>query len=463
MSERIRIKIDGKDVLVLPGTVLSELLDIEKPCGGRGSCGKCRVRINGEDALACRTVVTAEMEVETYARSEIYSETGVVEGGILGGRLALALDIGTTTLAMALVSTAECQALRVVTATNPQRTYGADVMTRIEYCCRHTVDALHSVLIDEINRMIDELGACVDTMYVSANVTMLHTLFGIDCSGMGVAPYQPAFLESKRASAHSLGIRGVETVITLPSVAPFVGADIVAGLHLLDEPGEGKYNLLVDLGTNAEIVLYSNRSGVATSAAAGPCFEGANISCGMSATRGAICAFSLNYGHAFCQTVEGAPPVGICGTGLIDAVSSLLKNCLIDETGYLDEPYFLADGVSISCEDVRQYLLAKSAVCAAILTLMDREGVGFEDVSAMYISGGFSAKINIPNAVATGLLPPALARKAVVLNNSSLQGTIHYACHGGDLTSLVQRIRYVDLASDPHFADFFMKNMSFDV
>lgn len=462
MNDRIKVTVNGKVVLARAGATLSDLLNIEKPCGGKGTCGKCKVKVNGKDELACRYVISSDVEVETYTTSEIVSETGMTESGTMTDHLCYVLDIGTTTLALALVSLDEKKAIKVITANNPQRVFGADVMTRIEYCQRHSVKELQEVLVSEINEMIATLGVNTDTMYVAANVTMLHTLFGVDCSSIGVAPYTPAFLESKKESAATVGIKGVKKVVSLPSIASFVGADIVAGLHLVGLPEENKYHLLVDLGTNAEVVLYSNRGGIATAAAAGPCFEGANIRCGMSATKGAIFSFSLNYGHASYQTIADETASGICGTGLIDLVSELIRNDIIDETGYMEENYPICDGVYLSPDDVRQYQLAKSAVCAAILSLMRTEGIGFEDISTMYLSGGFSAKINIPNAVHSGLFPKELASKAVSLNNSSLQGAVAYACDGGDIEQFTRIIRYIDLASTPYFSDLFMQNMMFE-
>ena len=365
-------------------------------------------------------------------------------------------------MALALVSLDDKKIIRALTATNPQRRFGADVITRIDYCQRNSVKQLHDVLISEINKMIDKLGVTADTMYVSANVTMLHTFFGVDCTSIGIAPYTPAFLEGKKETAETIGIKGVKAVVSLPSVASFVGADIVAGLYYIGMPEDGKYNLLIDLGTNAEVVLYSNKSGVATAAAAGPCFEGANISCGMSATKGSIYSFELNCGHSKYKIISDEKPKGICGTGLIDIISELVKNEIIDETGYMDEDYMLSDGVYLSCEDVRQYQLAKSAVYSAILSLMKTEGVCFEDISKMYISGGFSAKINIANAVNSGLLPRELAHKTIALNNSSLQGAVKYACDGGDIDRFADMIKYVDLSSSPYFSELFMENMMFE-
>ena len=462
MNEQIKVTVNDKIILANRGTVLSEILDIEQPCGGRGTCGKCKVKVNGVDTLACQYKIESDITVKTYENYDIVSETGVVDDGHITENICFALDIGTTTLALALVSLDSKKVIRTLTATNPQRRFGADIITRIDYCQRNSVKELHDILISEINRMINEFGVTADTMYVSANITMLHTFFGVDCTSIGIAPYTPAFLESKQESAEYIGIKGVKTVISLPSIASFVGADIVAGLDLVGMPEDGKYNLLIDLGTNAEVVLYSNRSGVATAAAAGPCFEGANISCGMSAIKGAIYAFETSDGKLVYKTIGDTDAKGICGTGLIDIIFELVKNGIIDETGYMEEDFMLSDNVYLSCEDVRQYQLAKSAVYSAIISLMKIEGIRFENISKMYISGGFSAKINISNAVNSGLLPKELADKAVALNNSSLQGTVKYACYGGNIEKLTDMIKYVDLSSNPYFSELFMENMMFE-
>ena len=455
-----KVTIDGKEYLAEENTLLSDLMRnaapyMEHPCGGKGTCKKCTVTVNGKEELSCRYTIHSDIEVITPAHGKILSHWGDIENAISGRRTFFALDIGTTTLALAYISEGKH---RVITATNPQRAYGADVMSRIDFCMKNGVDALQKCLISEINKMIAELGEIAEALYVSGNATMLHTFFGEDCSGMGVAPYTPVFIETRNENAASLGINGAEKVVSLPSVAAFVGADIVAGLHFAGLPTHGKYNLLVDLGTNAEVVLYSEKSSLCTAAAAGPCFEGANISCGMSATEGAVCAFS-DYGAV---TIGNIPPKGICGTGLVDIISTLVLRGDIDETGFFeDEVFEIAENVQLTQQDIRQYQLAKSAVCSAIMTLMDTEGVTSDDIDKMYISGGFSAKLNIANAVHTGLLPKELKDKCVPLNNSSLLGTVKFACEGGNLSEIVGRTSYVDLSSNPLFSELFVDNMMF--
>ncbi len=437
-------------------------LAVAHPCGGRGMCGKCRIIVNGKEELSCKYKIYSDIEVELFDAADILSESGASESGIITKHLAFALDIGTTTLALALISLDDKQIIKVITASNPQRIFGADVMTRISYCKQNGTHELRAGLVNEINRMIVSFAVDnVDALYVSGNATMLHLFFGVDCSSIGVAPYTPVFLESQQAEALELGIVGVKKIISLPSIASFVGADIVAGLDYIGIPEEGKYNLLIDLGTNAEVVLYSSRSGVATAAAAGPCFEGAGITCGMSATRGAIYSFDIREGKSVYKTIENAHPVGICGTGLVDIVAALVRQGGIDESGYIEDDYRISDSVCLACADVRQYQLAKSAVCSAILTLMMREKISYGDISAMYISGGFSAKINVHNAADTGLLPKELSDKAIAINNSSLLGTAKFACEQGDLSFYTDRIKYIDLSSDPYFSELFIENMTF--
>ncbi len=456
--------IDGTEYTAYPGELLSDALrragfSIPMPCGGRGICGKCLVTVNAQKVPACEFVIESDLSVALPRRERIVSDLGAAEDRDAAGEPAFALDIGTTTLALALVSRNGGKIIRAVTGVNPQRAFGADVMNRIGACRANGPAPLQTAVLEAVKELLRELDApYVDTMYVAGNTTMLHLFFGVDCSAMGAAPYTPVFLASRTVPGASLGLDGVGQIVSLPCAAAFVGADLTAGLNLVGLPPAGKYRLLVDLGTNAEIILFSEDSALCTAAAAGPCFEGANISCGMSASEGAICAYSSG-GYT---TVGGAPAAGVCGTGLVDAVAALLENETIDEAGYLEGgSYPLAPGVTLTQEDVRQYQLAKSAVCSAIRTLLLRQSVEYDEIDALYIAGGFSAKINIENAVKTGLLPRELEEKCVAVGNSSLLGTVKFAAEQNDLSVFLGNMQYVDLAADPVFSDLFIENMLF--
>ncbi len=463
-----KVTINNHQYNIPKGKLLSDfLIDngfiVAHTCGGKGVCGKCKVTVNGESVLSCRYVINNDITVELPINSDVESVTGAEESNRLSQKMCYALDIGTTTLALALVSLDNKEIINAVTCTNPQVTFGADVISRIDYCRQNSVDKLQKAVADGVNNLIKRLGSVYcDEMYVSGNTTMLHLLFGKNPCSMGVAPYTPQFLESQTAKGENIGLICTGKVISLPCIASFVGADLVSGMNYVGMPSKDKYNLLVDLGTNAEIVLFSENSVLCTSAAAGPCFEGANITCGMSATNGAVYSFEYKENDTIIKTISGVAPEGICGTGLIDIISELVKNGIIDETGYMEcENYKITDNVYLSQGDVRQYQLAKSAVYSAIITLLKIQNIEFSQVENMYISGGFSAKINIDNAVKTGLLPKELKEKTVPINNSSLLGTVKYIIEKNNLQTYLKNARYIDLSMNTEFSELFINNMEF--
>lgn len=442
------------------GQFLNEILteNIEHPCGGRGVCGKCRVKVDGESVLSCQYKIESDITVEPIAGGEIYSYTGVEQTDIESENTCLCLDLGTTTLALALVSTDSKCIAKVLTATNPQRICGADIISRIDYCNKNGTATLQNIIISQINKMIEALGVgIVDRMYVSANTTMLHILFGADCSGLGVAPYKASFLNSKTVKGEELGIKSVGEIISLASIHCFAGADVVAGLNYTEKPDAGKYNLLVDLGTNAEIVLYSREKTICTSAAAGPCFEGVNISCGVSAVDGAV----FSYDKGDFKTIGNKKPIGLCGTGLVDVVACLLSDGTIDKTGYMQKDFEVVKGVVLTQADVREYQLAKSAIFSAITVLLNENKVCEDNIQNVYVSGGFSEALNVNNAVKTGLLPTKLASKCVAISNSSLLGAVKYACNKNNLEKIVENAEYIDLSSNATFSQLFIENIMF--
>ncbi len=453
------ITINGIAYEAEEGELLSDVLLRNRfshphPCGGKGTCGKCVVSVDGIFEKSCQYVLKHPAVVVLSEEAAIHSELGaeaddeIAEGG------QLVLDIGTTTLALALVSPTQKKILKTITSNNPQRAFGADVISRIEYAKHHGVSPLTEAIRKEISRMITELDSTATLLHIAGNTTMLHLFMEIDPTSMGVAPYTPAFLEEKWI--HTPLLPGIKTVHLLPGISAFVGADLVAGLNYVEFPSR-QYRLLVDLGTNAEIVLFSEEKIVATAAAAGPCFEGANITCGMPATPGAI----YRYDKGNFQTIENKPPVGLCGTGLVDSMAYLLEQGIIDETGYLEDDFHLAEKVRLTQEDVRQYQLAKSAVYSGILTLIKEQNLTFDDIDKLYISGGFAAKINVENAVATGLLPLELKDRCLSIGNSSLLGTVKYIFAKNDLSSITRKAVYTDLAKSKFFSQTFIENIAF--
>ena len=463
-----KVTINNQQFNVPSGKLLSEFLidngfNVVHNCGGRGVCGKCKVIVNGENVLSCQYRINNDITVELSETGDVESVTGTEKSKRYSRNMCYAFDIGTTTLALALVSLDNKEVVDVATCTNPQVIFGNDVISRIDYCRENSVEKLQNAVVDGVNSLIDTLGniSC-NEMYVSGNTTMLHILFSENPTSMGVAPYTPKFLGSKNIKGKDIGINCVDTITSLPCISSFVGADLVAGLNFIEKPVGDKFNLLVDLGTNAEIILFSEAKVLCTSAAAGPCFEGANITCGMSATKGAIYSFELKGKTPDFKTILNEKAVGICGTGLIDIISGLLKNSVIDETGYMEcEIYNITEKVYINQKDIRQYQLAKSAVYSAIITLMKIGGVEYSNIDKLYISGGFSAKINIENAVKTGLLPPELKEKTEPINNSSLLGTVKYSIDKNELSDYIKNAQYIDLATNSEFSNLFIENMEF--
>ena len=447
------------------GARLSDILTdggffVDMPCGANGKCGKCALTVNGKKERVCRYIVNDDITV--VLNNPENSVDGVCDEIPFDADkkyLCLALDLGTTTLALALVSTGDGKTVKTLSRSNSQRMFGADIMARIEFCRKNGVSKLQSAVINDINRLtaLFNLKAPLP-LYVAGNTTMLHIFFGVDCSCLGTAPYTPVFLHSKKARGASLGLNGVSEVISLPCISAFAGADIAAGLNFVPAPPSGRYNMLIDLGTNAEIAIFNGTSLFCTSAAAGPCFEGANISCGMSAVEGAV--YSYKSGRA--QVIGGGLARGICGTGLIDAVAFLLDEKIVDRTGFMScGEYEIANGIYLSQEDIRQFQTAKSAVFSAIRVLMKSAGVTFDEIKTVYVSGGFSQGFNVESAVRTGLLPSQLGAKCLTAGNSSLQGTVKYACVGEKLPGFIDAAQYIDLAADAEFSKEFIANMGF--
>lgn len=471
----IEVALGGKlkKITASKGEILSVVLrengyKVETLCAGAGTCGKCEVLVNGEKKRSCKYVIESDIKVELSENTNIQSISGAAETLSFSGIGCFVLDIGTTTLALALVDLQSGSTVKVITSDNPQRAFGADVITRIEKCRDGELLNLNKAIIEAVNGLIEKIGSIYDIknvnkLYVAGNTTMLHLFLNVDCSSIGVAPYTPVFLDSQKRESRDLGIMKELEVITLPGVSSFVGSDIVAGMNLTGLPAENEYYLLIDLGTNAEVVLYTGDKALCTAAAAGPCFEGANISCGMSGSEGAINRFDIAGGEKKFTTIGDKAPLGLCGTGLIDVISALRREEIIDDTGFMEEDeYEIAPGVTLDGRDIRQFQLAKSAVLSAVETLAKNEGVELENISKLYISGGFSSHINIENAVYVGLLPKELKDKCYPINNSSLLGSIKFALENSDLSCFIEKTKYVDLSKDPSFSERFMDNMYFE-
>ncbi len=467
---RLEIRENGfvKTVSVKAGTPLSLVLEessVPHYCGKNGLCKKCTVTVNGKKELSCRYTVKEDAIVEIEAEESILSPTGAEESLQTDEKMCLCFDIGTTTLVLALVSQLKKEIIFSVSRNNPQRIHGADLMSRIDYVRKNGVSLLRRELLISLREMREEIFSRfgieeIETLFVSGNTAMLHIFLGEDCSSMGIAPYTPVFLEGKTLSASAAGTEKIRTVTVLPSISAFAGADIVAGLNLIAKPGEEVLSVLMDLGTNAETALISGSRILCTSAAAGPCFECANISKGMSAVNGAVSKVSP---EGKLTVIGEGEAKGICATGLIDLIAFLRKKEIIDSTGLLlcSGDYHLTENVSLTQEDVRQFQIAKAAVSAALHCLFKKADADFGKADKLYISGGFSAALEEESLIESGIVPPEFRGKIVPLGNSSLLGTVKFAAEGNDLSFITGKAEYIDLGGDRDFERNFIDNINF--
>lgn len=454
-------------------------------CGGRGCCGKCRVRLLAGRAdtdgdgyfLSCRHTVTEDISI-SY---EVYAGVGLT--GTCGTNIAfaprpgygIAADIGTTTLALYLVDLSTGEVVDAVSEENAQRLYGGDVISRIKAASEGKTEDLHRRVTAQTDRMIRELLhkhkiPVAASAVVAGNTTMQHLFAGVNPETMGVIPFAPVFLDTKHLTDAQSGLSLVKETTLLPSASAYIGADAVAGIVSCGMLGH-QNAILADIGTNCEIILKCGEKLYAAAAAAGPAFEGAGIEMGMPGVAHAIDKVFLRDGKLGFTTLGGEAK-GICGSGLADAVAVMLDLGVIDDTGAFEEdsPYnaggkfYLSSKVYISQKDVRAYQLAKSAVCSGIRKLINVSGLCLDDIEKLYIAGGFGYYLDKRSAAKTGLIPPALASKAVASGNTSGHGA-RMCLLNPDYLAMCERyakdIEIVELAGDPYFTSALMDNMFF--
>jgi len=488
-------------------------------CGGNGNCAVCPKRMS-EQFNSDAFEAVAEYEVSGKEGTVICSAAKVGHAddtdAVRNNEYAIAIDLGTTTLAFVLVDKTTGEVVHTITMLNSQRKYGADVLSRIQASVDGEKDKLRKAVQKDLCEGIDKLlkeyrneaemiGLSeqqimnVEHIVISGNTTMIHLLMGYDCSTLGVYPFRPVNTALIKGNAGEIigynnSMQGHETeipVTVLPAVSAFVGGDIVSGLYVLDFAENDGLSLFIDLGTNGEIALGNRNRILTTSVAAGPAFEGGNISCGTGSVAGAICAVEINNEKFDIQikTIKDAPPCGICGTGVIETVAELLKCGFVDETGLLTDEFFDGgflltdtgadyeyaekivsrkvmremkdDSIVITQQDIRWFQLAKAAVRTGIEILIKEYGITVDEIDRVYIAGGFGYYLNIKKAAFIGLIPPELTDKAVAVGNTSLAGAVKYLSDKNAI-KIIQRIKDASediiLANDDDFQELYLKN-----
>lgn len=485
------------EVFVEDGTSLLDCIqnhvsDFYAPCGGNGICGKCRVNIQGEGhVISCLYSVKRDITAFLPEKKEMkvlatqYEFTRLVElspggsSGLASVPFGIAIDIGTTTMVFYIVNLLSGSMVDIVTTVNPQSRYGADVISRINYghqSPKNLAD-LQTALVDSVNSVIQDYCSRSEVLpddfvkiSVVGNTTMLHSLLGIDAISIALAPFTPKFTEVQCIETHKLGINinSKGTVVLSPSLSGYVGADILAGLASVD-PEKLKSNFLfIDIGTNGEMVLVTPEKILACATAAGPAFEGANISCGMGAFHGAI----SEYNDGEMKVIGDTAPKGVCGSGLIDIVAYMLKASLVSPEGNISENFLIykadneENNVVLTQQDIRELQLAKAAVYAGISRLLALAGKSMDDLDHVLLAGGFGNYLNISSAITIGLLPDLPLSKFIHVGNSAGSGAV-LALKSEQFVEQMEKmkknIKYIELSSDPGFPLEFAMSMNFDL
>ena len=412
-------------------------------------------------------------------------------------KYGIALDLGTTTLALYLLDLNEGRIISVLSKVNAQRSYGSDVISRINYTMenKNGLEELNKCVISQINEMIDEISKLnninKDEIYnivVVGNTTMIHMLMKIPCKNIALAPFIPSFTEKYECSALDIGIN-VNGIISLPpSISAYVGSDISAGILSSNMSKNDKYSLLLDIGTNGEIAL-GNKDRILTCAtAAGPAFEGANIKYGVGGIKGAISSIDLSKDKIY-ETINDETPCGICGSAVLDITSELLKYEIIDETGRMidydevENEYlrkrlnkdksikefiiFQDDDkkISFTQKDIREVQLAKASIYAGIEVLLNESNLTYDDIENVYIGGGFGNFMNVESAVNIGMIPESFKNKIKSIGNCAGKGAIDFLIseeNKKEIVKIVDKCEYIELSKSKSFQEFYIDSISFE-
>lgn len=486
----------------------------DAPCGGNGTCGKCAVdvRKNADDLwvtrLACHEIVCSDIEVRTRCAAsdmqilmenrtgktqlwdpwvqqtkisdekwkiDICGQKPIFSENEIDPYMA-AFDIGTTTIAGYLISVREQATIAGVSMLNPQIRYGADVISRANYALEHALADLTSCIRRAIDDLLGELCAKANiqreqifAVSIVGNTCMHHIFLGIELNTLVRAPYHPAVRNAMVLSAAKYGLKThpCAQLLMLPVIAGFVGADTVACMLSENWWMREKCTLLIDIGTNGEMVLGNAQRRIACSTAAGPALEGAKIECGMRGEVGAIDHVWLDNGKLSWHTIGNGAPRGICGSGLVDLLAVMLECREMDESGKLQngQNFRIGDtGVILTQKDVREVQLAKAAIAAGIRLMCKKMGVALCEIEEVCIAGAFGSYMNANSACCIGLLPIELQSKIQICGNAAGQGAQRVLMDRSAwkrAISLAEDTGFLELASMPEFQDVFVDELEF--
>ncbi len=507
---RITVKSSDKS---LWEAVCSQLPDMPSYCGGKGRCGKCKVKIlNGEASvsladrqhlsekeieegyrIACQSIPLTDCEIDTDIRNgETEMQVLSVETAQSAAKLSscsIAIDIGTTTLAFALLGK-EGTVIASGTGLNHQRSFGTDVVSRIELAMRGQEAELTACIRKDIRQGIKNLlrQKClplnkVKHIVVAGNTTMEQLFFGFPVEGLGKYPFSPYTENFIKAEYEQLFPdpeewemdAGKIPVTGFPCIAGFVGGDITSGLYELTQEETDGVQMFLDIGTNGELACISKKRIITASTAAGPVFEGGNICCGMASLPGAVYATRICEDALECKIIGDIEPEGICGSGLIEAVADLLQMKVVDRQGLMlpvwqETGYLLARGrgdkrIILTQSDIREFQMAKAALAAGLDILCRTAEIKIEESGKFWLAGGLGNGLSVKKAVKTGLLPKCAGRITFAAGNTSLKGAIRLLREGRQgeekIAEMLKRTEHVHLANAREFEQYYIGHMNF--
>jgi uncharacterized 2Fe-2S/4Fe-4S cluster protein (DUF4445 family) len=479
--------------------IKAENIYIEAPCGGKGRCGKCLVQLSpdGEKVHACQTHINGDMEI--YLPDEMKMKIAGADSkstvAAYTGPLGVAIDIGTTTVVAHLTDIPACKRLATASGVNAQRTYGADVISRIQYCAENGHETLARVIRDQLAELI--LQTCrssgadpkdIHFIYIAGNTIMQHLAAGYSPVSMGVTPFTPISLfGDERPAGKDFPVADDAVLYYAPCVYSYVGGDITAGMlasNLEHITGNCVY---IDIGTNGELVLKADGKYYCCATAAGPAFEGAEIAKGMAAIQGAISHVKWSAESGLELSVIGdTAPEGLCGSGLMDALAIMVSTGAVDETGRLVDAGELNHPISkylgkredknvfwlskehdvyMIPQNVRKLQLAKSAIAAGIQTLLHVAGKTNDDVTSFLLAGGFGSFLDQHSAATIGLFPKAFLPFARTMGNTAGEGAAQALCSKAardSLQKMMDNFEVVELGTNKVFNEQFIEQMMFE-
>jgi uncharacterized 2Fe-2S/4Fe-4S cluster protein (DUF4445 family) len=498
-SVHIRLRPMGAAIEVPRGTPLQDVLfpfGVEFPCGGKGKCKGCRVRViegtlplNAEQERMLTPEERAggwRLSCQCNADHDLVLELAQWEAQILADTssftftpkigLGIAIDIGTTTLVAQLLDLERGEVLAVRTALNPQARFGADIMSRVGYAVSEQGQAkLVEVVRRQIGKMLEELldaasrrNNPVSDIVVVGNTVMHHLFCDFNVEPLSHYPFEPEHLEGIILDVRQLGwsLAGSPPVRFLPNIGGFVGSDILAGVFATGLHTGNHLNALIDLGTNGEMVIGDSQRLLCASTAAGPAFEGARIYMGMRASTGAISAVQIHGGQLVCHVLGNVAPRGICGSGLVDAAACALELQRILPGGRIvggDTSLVLCDPVKLSQTDIRELQLAKGAIAAGARLLLREFNVQAADIGRVHLAGAFGNYIDTASARRIGLLQFASHQIHPAGNTALLGAKMALFADPAVFNALAQRITHISLNELPEFQDVYVEEMVFPI